>query len=625
MAADRPLSPAWRTGRFIENQTALLSLILLALFPTLEVIARKFFQTGITNSTEYTRQLVLVLAFLGGAITSREGKHLALSIEMRLPESVKTRLQILNAFLTLTMTTAFSLSALSFSLNAFDHAQKIGPFPVWIISLVMPVGYFFMAIRALIHLPRGKNLRWVTSWGTLFGLILAFSSLVNAIRIFGPVPGFLESIGELSVKFNTFLAVPLIFVLIASAVAGVPLFIVLGGVAYMLFARTGQPLEVVPNEAYSLLLGHALPAIPLFAFVGFILAESKAGERLVRLFRALFAWFPGGLAIMAILICAFFTTFTGASGITILALGPLLSFILVKGKYGVKFSNGLLTATGSIGLLFIPSLPVIIYGVTAQVNIMHMFAGGFLPGFLMVLTVIIYGMIYAKKTKVPKEDFNLKEAFRGLKGAVLEILLPIVVVVSYFGGIATLVECGAIAVIYALIIEVIIHRDIKINHLPRVMLKCMPVIGGVLMILALAKGLSYYIVDANIPVLLTEWTQSAISSKFVFLLLVILLLVITGCLMDIFSAIMVVAPLIIPLGDLFGMHPVHMGIIFLATMELGYLTPPVGLNLFLASYSFNQPMSKITRQVLPFLLIRLITVLLITFIPFFSTALLKFF
>lgn len=328
---------------------------------------------------------------------------------------------------------------------------------------------------------------------------------------------------------------------------------------------------------------------------------------------------------MAILICAFFTTFTGASGITILALGPLLSFILVKGKYGVKFSNGLLTATGSIGLLFIPSLPVIIYGVTAQVNIMHMFAGGFLPGFLMVLTVIIYGMIYAKKTKVPKEDFNLKEAFRGLKGAVLEILLPIVVVVSYFGGIATLVECGAIAVIYALIIEVIIHRDIKINHLPRVMLKCMPVIGGVLMILALAKGLSYYIVDANIPVLLTEWTQSAISSKFVFLLLVILLLVITGCLMDIFSAIMVVAPLIIPLGDLFGMHPVHMGIIFLATMELGYLTPPVGLNLFLASYSFNQPMSKITRQVLPFLLIRLITVLLITFIPFFSTALLKFF
>lgn len=624
MTANKILSGIWKARRILENRVALLGLILLALFPTLEVIARKFFHTGIANSTAYTQQLVLILAFLGGAITSRESRHLSLSVGMRLPAKLKTRLHLIKVFLTSSLAAAFAISALSFSLNAFDRSQKIGPFPVWVLSLIIPFGYFLMALRTSDR-PEESASRWTAGLGWLSGLVLAFSSLVNVLEaVFGTVPGFLITGREWSVQLNTVISFPLIFILSFSALAGVPLFIVLGGIAYMLFARMGQPLEVVPNEAYSLLLGHAIPAIPLFAFAGFILAESKAGERLVRLFRTLFAWFPGGLAIMAILVCAFFTTFTGASGITILALGPLLAYILVKGKYGQKFSNGLLTATGSIGLLFPPSLPVIIYGVTAQVNIMHMFAGGIMPGVLMVLTVIIYSVIYSRRNKVLKEPFDLRETFRRLKGAIWEILLPIVVAVCYFGGIATLVECGAIAVIYALIVEVFIHRDIKIRHLPQVMLKCMPVIGGVLMILAMAKGLSYYIVDANIPVLLAGWAESAITSKAIFLLLVILVLIITGCLMDIFSAIMVVAPLIIPLGEVFGINPVHLGIIFLATMELGYLTPPVGLNLFLASYSFNEPISRISREVLPFLLIRLVAVLLIAFAPFFSTALLKF-
>jgi C4-dicarboxylate transporter DctM subunit len=374
-----------------------------------------------------------------------------------------------------------------------------------------------------------------------------------------------------------------------------------------------------------LLTESSIPAIPLFTFTGFILSESKAGERLVRLFKAFFAWFPGGLAIMAILVCTFFTTFTGASGVTILVVGGLLSYVLIEGNYNPKFSTGLLTATGSIGLLFPPSLPVIIYGVTAQISIKDMFIGGIAPGILLVLAMVGFGVWHALKNKIPRQRFTMKETFPAIKDSFWEILLPVIVVVGYFGGITTLVESGAIAVIYALIVEVFIHRDLKVRELPQVLLKCMPIMGGVLAILAMAKGLSYYVVDAEIPMQLTAWVQHSISSKYVFLFLLNIALLITGCFMDIFSAILVVVPLIIPLGNLFGIHPVHLGIIFLANMELGYLTPPLGLNLFLASYRFNEPMGKIVKDVFPFLIIQLIAVLLITYVPLLSTGLLAFF
>jgi C4-dicarboxylate transporter DctM subunit len=303
----------------------------------------------------------------------------------------------------------------------------------------------------------------------------------------------------------------------------------------------------------------------------------------------------------------------------------LLSYVLIKGEYGPKFSTGLLTATGSIGLLFPPSLPVIIYGVTAQISIKDMFIGGIIPGAILVLTMIVFGIWYAVRNKVPRQQFVLKEAFTATKDSFWELLLPVIIVVGYFGGITTLVESGAIAVIYALFVEVIVHKDLKIKELPQVLLKCMPIMGGVLAILALAKGLSYYVVDAEIPMQLTTWVQANISSKYVFLLLLNIGLLITGCFMDIFSAILVVVPLIIPVANLFGIHPVHLGIIFLANLELGYLTPPLGLNLFLASYRFNQPMGKVVKDVFPFLIIQLVAVLLITYVPLLTTGLLTFF
>jgi C4-dicarboxylate transporter DctM subunit len=615
-----------KIARTIENLLAFFSIFLLALFPFLEVVARKFFHTGIRNSTEYTHHLVLVLAFIGAAITTRENRHLSLTINPKIRPGILSRLHVFNAFLNTAFCTAFAWCSFSFLLNAFDAGEKISIFPLRWIAMVMPLGYALMAFRFARNTPGKTGAKIFAAAGFIFGTLLALGALSSIVQVILPSGAkIINPLLPLYYQIGAHLSTPIIIILIATALTGVPIFIVLGGIGYMLFAHTAQPLEIIANEAYSLLTSHSIAAIPLFTFTGFLLSESRAGQRFVRLFKAFFAWIPGGLAIMAILVCTFFTTFTGASGVTILAVGGLLSYVLIKGEYDKKFSSGLLTATGSIGLLFPPSLPVIIYGVTAQVSIKDMFIGGIAPGILMVLAMILFGIFYANKKRIPRERFVFNEAVLAVKDSFWEILLPVIIVWGYFGGITTLVESAAVAVIYAIIIEVFINRDIKTKELPQVLLKCMPIIGGVLAILALAKGLSYYIVDAEIPMQLTAWVQSAIHSKYIFLLLLNFALLVTGCFMDIFSAILVVVPLIIPLGNLFGIHPVHLGIIFLANMELGYLTPPVGLNLYLASYSFNEPISKIYKDVFPFLLIQLVSVLLITYVPFLSTGFLGLF
>jgi C4-dicarboxylate transporter DctM subunit len=607
----------------IEDLAAFMAIFLLALFPTMEVVARKFFHTGVRNSTEYTHHLVLLLTFIAGMITSREKKHLSLALELRLPPDVGLRVRTAVALLSAGLTAAMAWTSLSFALSGFDPQQTIGPVPLRWIAAVMAIGYCVMSWRFVTGLPGSGYPRPVAALGLLFGSWLALDPIANIwTALGGSTPVFFTSLLNTYHQANLLTATPLILLLVASAFFGAPIFIVLGGIGFLLFARQAQALEVIPNEAFSLLTGQSLPAIPLFTFTGFLLSESKAGERLVGLFRALFSWIPGGLAIMAVLVCAFFTTFTGASGVTILALGALLSYVLLRGKYTESFSTGLLTASGSIGLLFPPSLPIIIYGVTAGVSIKDMFLGGILPGVVLVLVVIVFSIFHATRDRVEREPFSLRETLIGFRGAFWEIALPVVIIGSYFGGLTTLVESGAIAVIYALLVEVVVHRDLKVKQLPAVMLKCVPIIGGVLTILALANGLAYYIIDAEIPMKLAAWVQTAVHSKYLFLLLLNLALLVVGCFMDIFSATLVVVPLIIPLAQIFAIHPVHLGIVFLANMELGYLTPPVGLNLYLAAYRFNKPITRIYRDVMVFLIIQIIAVLLITYIPFLSTAML---
>ncbi len=627
---------------WVENHLSFVLLLIISVLPLAETVLRTFFHTGIPYAHGYLEHLVLWICFVGGMITSREEMHLSLSVAVdRIREPAQGWILAFTALLSVAINIALALAALSFALVGFDVDQRVGLFPVSVLALIMPVGFTVMAVRFITRTRRGAA-RWITGvGGVVLGLLLGISSLflfagVLAERLLGlfgagdevlfSVLDRIDAVGfPLTEALRPVLeaaAAPLLVVLIASAAVGTPIFVILGGAALLMFIRSGGMLEIMPNEAYTMLTGTVIPAIPLFTLAGFILSESKAGDRLVKVFRSLFGWFPGGLAIMSVLVCAFFTTFTGGSGVTILALGALLLFVLSERGYGKSFSTGLLTASGSIGLLFPPSLPIIMYGVVAQINIKEMFVGGLIPGVLMVLTVALLGVRNAVVNRVEKIPFEPKNVLPTLLESVWEILLPLVVLVSYFSGFTTLVETAALAVVYVLVVQVLVHRDLALRDLPRMFSRSLPVVGGILIILAVAKGLSYYLVDAQIPTMLTQWSQDHIQSKLVFLILLNLGLLVTGCLMDIYSAITVVAPLIIPLGVAYGVHPVHLGIIFLANLELGYLTPPVGINLFLASYRFEQPLSRIYRNIGPFLVARLVAVLLITYVPWFTTALL---
>jgi tripartite ATP-independent transporter DctM subunit len=349
---------------------------------------------------------------------------------------------------------------------------------------------------------------------------------------------------------------------------------------------------------------------------GYLLAEGGASRRLVRLFRALFGWMPGGLAIATTLVCAFFTTFTGASGVAILAVGGVLLPVLLKNGYGERFSFGLLTSTGSIGLLFPPSLAVILYGVVSHVPIPDLFMAGIIPGFLMIAVVCVLGVREAVRAKVPRPSFNGREALSALWESKWEISLPAVVLVGIFGGFTTLTEAAALTVVYALGVETMIHRDLHLTRdVPAILVKCVTLIGGVFVILGVAMGLSNYLVDAEVPMQAAAWVKAQVDSRILFLLALNLFLLIVGCFMDIFSAIVVVVPLIVPISQVFGIHPLHLGMIFLVNLELGYLTPPLGLNLFLAAYRFDRPGVSIYRSAVPFLLVLVLVVLVVTYVP----------
>lgn len=609
-----------------ENTVAAVALFALILLPSLEVFIRLFFKTGLPDSGALIPHAVLWVTFMAGMLTSRAKEHLSLTIiHTELKEPWNSIIDIVNSTLGTTIATAFAVSSYSMLLIAFDPEQMVGPIPIRTATIIMPIGYVVMAVRFIFWNKTKRKVQLIALSGVLFGILLAIPPIVNISSLFNPdTPLWMYDLSDSFYNILPFIRMPIVILLILGGLIGTPIFILLGGIAYIFFAGNWGALEVLPLEAYDLLTGKSIPAIPLFTFAGFILSESNSGKRLVGLFKSWFGWLPGGLSVMAVLVCAFFTTFTGASGVTILALGGLLSYVLTQsGGYNKKFTTGLLTSSGSIGLLFPPSLPIILYGVMAQISIKDMFIGGLIPGAIMVLALSLMGVRQAVKTGIKPIPFHLRDALKSVREALGEILLPVIILLGYFGGITTIVETSAIAVLYSVILVVFIHRDLKFKELGDVILKCMPIIGGVLVILAMAKGLSYYIVDAEVPMKLTALVQQHISSKYIFLILLNILLLITGCLMDIFSAIIVVGPLILPLGQIYGIDPVHLGIIFLANLELGYLTPPVGLNLFLASYRFETPLTKVYKMIIPFFILLLLMVLLITYIPWFSTGLLS--
>jgi tripartite ATP-independent transporter DctM subunit len=406
------------------------------------------------------------------------------------------------------------------------------------------------------------------------------------------------------------------------ALLGAPLFAVIASSAMLGYLREDIDLQAIAIEFYGIAEMPILLAIPLFTFAGYLLSESNTPRRLVRLSRALLGWMPAGLAIVSLVACALFTAFTGASGVTIIALGALLFPALKEAGYPEKFNLGLVTSAGSLGLLFAPSLPLILYGVVAEVNIEHLFLAGLIPGGVMVLTLAGYSVLKNRAIRVPLADFSWGEVASALKESVWEIPLPIVVLGGIYSGYFAISEAAAVTAIYVLIVEVLILREIRWRELPRIVRESMVLVGGILLILGMSLASTNYMIDAGVPQQLLAYVSSLVNSPVSFLALLLVFLLVLGAILDIFSAIVLVVPLILPIALQYGVNPVHLGIVFLATMQLGYLTPPVGLNLFIASYRFDRSIVEIYLSTLPFFIFLLASVLLIAFWPGLSLVLL---
>ncbi len=404
--------------------------------------------------------------------------------------------------------------------------------------------------------------------------------------------------------------------LVVVAFCGAPLFSIIGAIALIAFYRADIDTAAVIVELYRIAENPTLLAIPLFTFAGYMLAESNSPQRLVNLARAVFGWLPGGLAIVVLATCAFFTAFTGASGVTIVALGGLLYPVLLKEMYPEQFSLGLVTASGSLGLLFPPSLPIILYGLVSRTSIDQLFVAGIIPGLLLVAILAAYSMRVGVKHSVPRTKFSVQNVLQAARAAAWEIPIPIIIIGGIYGGFFTATEASAVIAFYVLIVVVFIYKDLSLTKgLPRVMKESMLLVGAILAILGTALGLTNYLIDEEVPQKLFEFVHQHVDSRFMFLIILNVFLLVVGMTMDIFSAIIVVVPLILPIAAEFDVHPIHLGIIFLTNLEIGYMTPPVGLNLFLSSLRFQRPLLEVAKSVLTFIGLLLIALLIITYVP----------
>jgi C4-dicarboxylate transporter DctM subunit len=413
-------------------------------------------------------------------------------------------------------------------------------------------------------------------------------------------------------------------ILIGLALLGMPLFAVIAAGALYGFHTEEIDLAVVAIEINRLATIPVLLAIPLFTFAGYLLGESNAPKRLVRVTNAFLGWFPGGLAVVAIMACALFTAFTGASGVTIVALGALLYPALKEAHYPNNFNLGLITTSGSLGILFAPSLPLILYAVVAQqlsldqpISVDDLFLAGIFPGLLMLAVLSAWAIVVRKRSggKAATTSFTARECGLALREAIWEIPFPFLLLGSIYSGLLAVSEAAALTVVYVFIVEVLIYREIPLRNLARITRESMVMVGGILIILGASLASTNYIIDIELPTQLFETIRENIDSRWTFLLLLNIFLLGVGMMLDIFSALVILVPLLVPVALSYGIHPVHLGILFLANMQLGYFTPPVGLNLFIASYRFNRPIMELYKATLPFFFLLLGAVLIITYFP----------
>jgi len=600
------VSLAGRLSRGAQAPVLVAGFLLLTLLPLVDLAGRHLGGLHLPGTADLIQVVTIWLTFVGALAACGGGHHLTLSTTQWFGDGFLRR-----AARVASGAVAAAVSGLlAYASARVVLANRVEPrllafgIPAWTLEIVMPAA---LALMALTFAYKASD-----RWG---GRLLALLAIPAAFAV-GLLPP--EQAGR---------AWPLAVLAGGSLLIGAPVFVAMGGVAMALFFAQGTPVAAVSAEIYRLVASPTLPAIPLLAGCGYVLAESAASVRLVRAFRAWLGFMPGGMALMVAAVCALFTTFTGGSGVTIIALGGLVYPMLREDGYSEGFSLGLVTASGSLGLLLPPSLPVILYSVVASsreqiVPADRLFLAGFVPGLLLVALVAVYGILVGRKSERPSPPFALGEALAATWEAKWELLLPVVVVGLFASGLTTMLETAAAALAYAIFAECFITRDIHpLRDLPKVLLKASALMGAVLILLSVAMGLTNYLVDAQIPDALVAWTQLHVHSRLVFLLALNVLLLILGSVLEIYSAIIVLAPIVAPLGATFGIHPLHLGIIFLANLEVGYLLPPVGLNLFLASTRFEVPLPKLYKHVIPCLLILAAGLLAITYLPALSLAL----
>ena len=466
-------------GRWAEEGLPAAALLAMGILPVLELGLRTFFRTGVPGCSGYVQNLTLWVGFLGAMLTSRQKVHLNFNSGIAiLPPRPQQAATALSSAISTAVACGLLWASIDLVRKEMESAATVaGWMPIWVVEAVLPVSFAVVAFH-FVSGAGGWKERAVASLGLPLALVIGLLLESHAPQLLWPG----------------------IAALLAAAVFGAPIFVVLGGAALLLFFAESVPVAAIPAQIYELVTQPSIPTIPLFTLTGFILAEGGTSRRLLRLFRALFGWMPGGLSIVVTLLCAFFTTFTGASGVAILTLGGLLLPVLVRGGYRERFSVGLLTATGSIGILFPPSLPVILYAVRAQQPVWDLFKAGMVPGILLVLAVCTFGIVEGVGSKVPRPAFDPREAASAFWESKWEILLPAVALVGMFGGFCTLVEAAAITAVYALVVETAVYRDLHpIRDIPRVLVSCVALMGGVFIILGAAMGFTNYLLDADVP------------------------------------------------------------------------------------------------------------------------------
>jgi tripartite ATP-independent transporter DctM subunit len=600
LGTPEPASPARRRWRAAEDTVVTFALGAMVILPLAEMALRALFHGGVPGSTTLVQHLTLLISMAGGALAARDGRLLAFSTVPTLLHGNWARgAQWFNATVSTAVAAALVLASLIYVQVEREAAQ---PFlfgvPLWVIELVLPLGFAVIAARLVRHSAatwRGRTL-------TVVG-----AAALLALGTWPPVAA-------------TALIWPAIILLLAASALGAPIFVLLGGAGLILFWGNDLPIAAMPVEHYRLVVNPTLPAIPLFTLAGYFLAEGGSSRRLVAVFNALAGHIRGGPAIAAALVCAFFTAFTGGSGVTILALAGLLMPVLRAAQFSERNALGMMTGAGSLGILLPPCLPVLFYAMVARVDIRAMFLGALLPGLILIAMTAAWGLWAGRKGAAVAPRFDAPEALRAVWAAKWELFLPVVSIVPLFAGWASSVEVAAITAAYAFFVVTVIHRDLDVlRDGRRVMAEAGLLVGSILLILGVALGLTNYLVDAQVPDALANWSLTHIPSKWLFLLGLNVVLIFVGGLVEIYAAIIVVVPLLVPIGLRLGIDPIHLGVIFLANMELGFLAPPVGLNLLLTSSRLKKPLGEVIRAVLPLLLVMFVGVLLITYVPALST------